>query len=470
MEKVLLSVAELTEKMSGFSHTYHLVDVHHDRDSYYAIDEESYMKPETYMCLNGYLLNLIMDGELEKARKFLNSLPDADMYKFLKIGMEIVFPAVTWAQFINDIKFLKQINFVMPNVVLTAGRPSILNGFNDFSRLGPVLTKNKDVFIDHLKYLYEYPSCNSIYNVCLAEYYYQRDKVLDAEVLISRTIKEFNNDSERRLLFASLYIQVKVLLAQGKNVDSESYITSVRNYVKENGKAEFSYNINAAEVMLSLYEGKREVIANWMNTDAPDEFGDFCMLDLYRYMVKIRCYIINQKYTAVVALAEKLRPLLEEGRRRMDLCELDLLLAINFYRAKEKELSFEALERALKLIRRHKYYRLLADEGEAIFYLLIDYMKEKGESDFLMMLIEKTRRMAINYPLYLKPQYKNETFSQMEIDILKLLEQGKQKEDIAECFFISVNTVKYHLKNIYSKLDAGTATQAVWEARVMGII
>ena len=104
MEKVLLSVAELTEKMSGFSHTYHLVDVHHDRDSYYAIDEESYMKPETYMCLNGYLLNLIMDGELEKARKFLNSLPDADMYKFLKIGMEIVFPAVTWAQFINDIK------------------------------------------------------------------------------------------------------------------------------------------------------------------------------------------------------------------------------------------------------------------------------------------------------------------------------------------------------------------------------
>ncbi|MBR6080138.1 MAG: response regulator transcription factor [Treponema sp.] len=35
---------------------------------------------------------------------------------------------------------------------------------------------------------------------------------------------------------------------------------------------------------------------------------------------------------------------------------------------------------------------------------------------------------------------------------------------------MSANTVKYHLKNIYSKLGASSATQAVWEARVRGLI
>ena len=184
----------------------------------------------------------------------------------------------------------------------------------------------------------------------------------------------------------------------------------------------------------------------------------------------MRCYIVNKKYIAVVALAEKLRPLLEQGKRHMDLCELNLILAINYYRAEEKTLAFESLERALKTAKRWKYYRLIADEGEAILPILIEYMKEKGKSDFLLMIIEMTRKVAINYPLYLKAVYKNETFSQIEIDVLKLLEQGKNKEEIADYFFISVNTVKYHLKNIYSKLHASSAHQAVWNARVMGII
>ena len=81
-----------------------------------------------------------------------------------------------------------------------------------------------------------------------------------------------------------------------------------------------------------------------------------------------------------------------------------------------------------------------------------------------------TRTMAINHPLYLQSVYNNETFSQMETDILKLLEQGKTKEEISEYLFISVNTVKYHLKSIYAKLNVSAAHQAVWQARVMGII
>lgn len=32
---------------------------------------------------------------------------------------------------------------------------------------------------------------------------------------------------------------------------------------------------------------------NWFKNDAPDEYGDFNMLDLFRYMVKLRCYLIS---------------------------------------------------------------------------------------------------------------------------------------------------------------------------------
>lgn len=466
MIQSLLTAQELTERMLKFSRSYFLVDVRRDRLSYYALDSETLKK--NWILISGVCLNYIMDGELEKARELIYSLPDDDV---MKTGLIIVFPGVKWSEFVHALNKLKEMNIFLTSVILTAGRPQLLNGFGDFTRLGPFLTSYKKRFMEDFKYIYEQPTVPAIYNLCLAEYYYQQNKIFDAEVLVSRTIKEFDNDSERRLLFAALYLQSKILIANGKIVNAGSYIKNIRSFVKKIGEAEFSYNIDAAEALAAMYEGNYSLISAWLKNNAPDEFSDFNMLDLYRYMVKIRCYIIKKEFSAVVALVEKLRPLLEQGRRFMDLCEIDVLLAISLFRAGKKEFAFEALERALKIAKRRNYIRLIADEGEAILHVMIEYVREKGEAPFVMRLVETARNMAILQPLYLKVEYQvDKRFSPMEVDVLRLLEQGKTKEEIAEFFFISVNTVKYHIKNIYSKLGVKTANHAVWEARLIGLL
>ena len=469
MEETLLTPAELYKKMEGFSQNYFLVDVRHDRESFYAIPKDQLQK--YWLCYSGIVLNHIMDGDLEKAWEVIRSIPQEGQVRFARLGLSIVHPEITWKELTDIINYLKEINSPIWSVILTAGRPSLLNGLQDISRLGPFLEKNKDLFIEDFKMLYEGECVEFIWRLCLAEYKYQKNELLDAEVLVSRTIKEFDRTSERRLLFSALYLQFKILFAQHKTVSVESFIKSLNDFSKESGKAEFSLNIEAAYILFSIYEGNTTIAVQWLENGAPDEFGDFNMLDIYRYLVKIRCYIITQNYAAVIALVERLRPPLTQGRRHMDLCEIDLLLAIAFYRTDKKELAFECLDRVLKLARRRKYYRLIADEGDAVIHILFDYMNEKGQSDFLMMLIEMTRRMAILYPLYLKSQYTGgNTFTQMETDILRLLEQGKTNEEIGEYFFISINTVKYHLKKIFAKLEVSSATQAIWKARVLKII
>ncbi|MBQ1671619.1 MAG: hypothetical protein II070_07500 [Treponema sp.] len=469
----MLSAAELSQKVVNFSHNYFLIDMRHDRESFYALTEKDFAENPISVC--GVVLNLFMDGELEQADRVIDSLPKNQYFDFIRLGIVLVHPKITFKEFIGYIEYLKKNNLQMPNVVLTAGRPSVLNGFNDFTRIGPLLQKYRQLFIDDLSCLYEKSTCPAIYNLCLAEYFYQLDKPFDAEVLVSRTIKEFDKDSERRLLFAALYLQAKILIAYGKTVESESYIKNIRRYVKKTGEAEFSYNIDSAQVMTSFYEGNYALMNRWIKKSAPDEYADFNMLDLYRYMVKVRCYIIKKNYSAAVALLEKLRPLLTAGKRHMDLCELDLLLAITLYRAEKKELAFDAFERALKIAKRRKYYRLIGDEGPAVLPLLIEFIKQEGKSgvstDFLLMLLDIARSMAANHPLYLMEELKYLTpFSQKEIEILKLIEQGKSRSQIADCFFISENTVKYHVKNIFSKLGATSVTQALWLARVQGII
>ena len=471
MEEKFLSPKELEERMERFSLSYHLIDVHRDRLSFYRLTPDDLKKPELWLCNSGVCLNLIMDGELERAEQMINSIPDQGPMKVLRDGMRIVHPKVTWNEILGIIGYLRSINTPLIHVVLTAGRPSVINGFGDFSRIFPFLERQKDFVLEELSWIYDKEICPFIYEMFLAEYYYQQDRLLDAEVHVGKTIKAFDKGGESRLLFAALFLQTKILIAQGKLVESHSYIKNIRKYVKEKGEAEFSYNIDSADVMTAFYDGNLGRISRWRKNKSPDEYADFNMLDLYRYMVKMRCYIIEKKYTALLALAEKLRPLLEEGNRLMDLCEMDVLVAICFYRVQKKELAFEAFDRALKIARRRKFYRLVGDEGAAVVKLLIDYIKERGESIFLMKLLEIARSMAISHPLYLNDRNINtEALSQREVEILKLLEQGKSKEEISDFYFISENTVKFHMKNIFSKLKVKSSLEAVWEARVMGLI
>ncbi len=60
--------------------------------------------------------------------------------------------------------------------------------------------------------------------------------------------------------------------------------------------------------------------------------------------------------------------------------------------------------------------------------------------------------------------------SSREIEILALIEKGFSNIDISQKLYLSINTVKTHLLNIYTKLDVHSRTSAVAKAREMGML
>lgn len=60
--------------------------------------------------------------------------------------------------------------------------------------------------------------------------------------------------------------------------------------------------------------------------------------------------------------------------------------------------------------------------------------------------------------------------SDRELEVLTLLCQGHSNQEIADKLFVSLNTVKTHLSNIYQKLHVTRRTQAVQKARDLGIV
>ncbi|MDZ4750060.1 MAG: response regulator transcription factor [Flavobacteriales bacterium] len=53
--------------------------------------------------------------------------------------------------------------------------------------------------------------------------------------------------------------------------------------------------------------------------------------------------------------------------------------------------------------------------------------------------------------------------SEREFEILLNLREGKSNKEIGECVFLSVNTVKSHLLNIYEKLDVHNRTEVLFK-------
>ena len=60
--------------------------------------------------------------------------------------------------------------------------------------------------------------------------------------------------------------------------------------------------------------------------------------------------------------------------------------------------------------------------------------------------------------------------SEREYEVLSLMANGQSNQEIADQLFVSLNTVKTHISNIFAKLDVQRRTQAIQRAREMNLI
>lgn len=63
-----------------------------------------------------------------------------------------------------------------------------------------------------------------------------------------------------------------------------------------------------------------------------------------------------------------------------------------------------------------------------------------------------------------------EPLSEREIEVLQRIAEGLTNREIADRLYLSLNTVKVHTSNIYSKLDVHNRTEAVNKARALAIL
>jgi len=94
-------------------------------------------------------------------------------------------------------------------------------------------------------------------------------------------------------------------------------------------------------------------------------------------------------------------------------------------------------------------------------------LKDNNLSAFVKRLLEAMPGESVKF----KPALAHEEIlSDRELEVLRLLAAGQTYKEIGQQLFLSLNTVQFHVKNIYGKLLVNKRMQAIEKAREMKLI
>ncbi len=116
--------------------------------------------------------------------------------------------------------------------------------------------------------------------------------------------------------------------------------------------------------------------------------------------------------------------------------------------------DFEEIEREIIAIR--------AEMGQAAFDAAWASGAAMTKDEIIAYIREEST--ALNNTK-LMPSASNFLLSERELEVLKLIAEGRSNQEIADRLYIGLSTVKKHINHIYDKLDAKNRTQAINFAR-----
>ena len=361
----------------------------------------------------------------------------------------------------------------LPEFSVTSNMPSTMNGGKDFchwSREDRKLAATIGKLVERVLGRYG----KGLVKAALGESLYEKgEDAYEILTLLARAKLETESGGMMEIAFAAVGLQVRLDTLQGEIQTAAEVLSSFEKSVREQGALQLLPNIAALKCRLALYKGDREATLAWMG-QAPDEDREFCLLERYRYLTKVRCYLSLGEYLKAQALLEKLRYYAEKCKRTYIRMEVRLLSAIARYRTggawKEEFLS------ALKEACDYQFLRLVSEEGAAAQELFAaagkNFLeKEIADKPWLSRLMEETGKVAVRYPVYLKGQLaKTPDFCEAALSVLRLQAEGKSMGRIAQELSMKEATVKYHAKENYRKLGVSGKADAVLAARNLGIL
>lgn len=237
----------------------------------------------------------------------------------------------------------------------------------------------------------------------------------------------------------------------------------------------FVAQIAAQQGELMLARGHLDAAARWAETRRLGESDELDLTREFEYIVFAQLRLAQERTAAALELSRRIAAAAESGGRIPHLILAEALMALVQARRGESDVAQVTLHRALERAEPEGYIRSFANYGAPMRELLLSLHATLDSRNGNAALAAYINRLLDAIPAavsetLLAAAPLDPLLSEREREILVLLAQGLSNNDIAGRLVLTPGTVKWHVNNIYTKLDVHNRTQAAARAREIKLL
>ena len=281
-----------------------------------------------------------------------------------------------------------------------------------------------------------------------------------AEALAERTQSMFNQ-------YAMCLGLARAHWAWGNFESASDEVERAIEYASEMGLLQAARNARAQQVRYWMLQGRVTLARRWSDSIDFDPYLPSSYDRQFEQLTFARFLVADEQPAQALIILDAIDALATSQGRAADRIEIAVLRVLAFKCQDDYANAVTALNHALALGEPGGFVRMFADEGALINPVLRHASVHGDYRDYakrLLTAIEGTSAASLS-----DQKETIEALSEREIQVLRLVAAGLSNRDIGRQLFIAERTAKKHLTNILGKLQASNRTQAVDNARRLGL-
>jgi LuxR family maltose regulon positive regulatory protein len=337
-------------------------------------------------------------------------------------------------------------------------------------------------------------TAGSVIAAYLAEGCYEQNRIADAEALIHDYVQLAEQQSIVDPLAVMFLTQARIAHLRGDEAEAEEILERVLylgyrhsfERLVSYARAEFvrqatlSGDLDKAERRLREFDPDHDRTVNESMVFHAGETEA-------RSITQARYLIYTGRHANARALLQtQIREARLQRRRRREL-KLTLLLAISLNAEGKTSVARRTFLEALELGKPQEFIRAFLDERQPALRLMkevrqsMNQLPDLPERDVLVAYLDRLLRESGEMPHTTSFEQQGagvrtlspgllESLTEREKNLLRHVAKGLSNKDLADRLSVSTNTIKWHLRNIFEKLQISNRVQAISIARHLGLI
>ena len=310
----------------------------------------------------------------------------------------------------------------------------------------------------------------------LAGIAYEFDEIDTAAAHVERAMTSVNECSHADAIIVAYLTQARIQRLHRDEASALAILREGQELGERRGLRRVTLSLAAEECTALVREGRQEearlVAARFgfhelrAGGRPSDLSGDKALRAASRYLLVEAPGLVISALDAAI-----------ESSRRRDLAHRSVELLLIRALARQQATDFAGasadLIEALVLAAPKRYLRVFLDEvrelGPLIGRLDLEGLRDSPAASIARRLQQQRSPQPEN-ALHHSSGPVNQQLTRREVSILKRLDSGLSNKEIAESIFVSEGTLKWHLHNVYGKLEVKNRTGAISRAKNLGIL